>query len=119
MADDEDEDYFFFGTPLPEAEDLRPRQRQAAEKAGQLKTLPVWKQEVTDEEGRKRFHGAFTGGFSAGFYNTVGSKEGWAPTQFVSSRKKRAEKLAQVRQSVTRHFDNLVRACRCGDCASL
>ena len=25
---------------------------------------------------RQRFHGAFTGGFSAGYYNTVGSKEG-------------------------------------------
>jgi G patch domain-containing protein 1 len=32
--------------------------------------------QVRDEEGRRRFHGAFTGGFSAGFYNTVGSKEG-------------------------------------------
>lgn len=31
---------------------------------------------VTDEQGRRRFHGAFTGGFSAGYYNTVGSKEG-------------------------------------------
>ncbi|KAI8542092.1 hypothetical protein RHMOL_Rhmol08G0112100 [Rhododendron molle] len=30
---------------------------------------------VTDEEGRRRFHGAFTGGYSAGYYNTVGSKE--------------------------------------------
>ena len=28
--------------------------------------VPVWKQEVTDEKGRKRLHGAFTGGFSAG-----------------------------------------------------
>lgn len=28
---------------------------------------------------RPRFHGAFTGGFSAGYFNTVGSKEGWAP----------------------------------------
>lgn len=28
--------------------------------------VPVWKQEVTDEQGRKRLHGAFTGGFSAG-----------------------------------------------------
>ena len=28
--------------------------------------VPVWKQEVTDERGRKRLHGAFTGGFSAG-----------------------------------------------------
>jgi G patch domain-containing protein 1 len=26
------------------------------------KALPVHKQEVTDAEGRKRFHGAFTGG---------------------------------------------------------
>lgn len=29
--------------------------------------VPVWKQEVTDERGRKRLHGAFTGGFSAGY----------------------------------------------------
>ena len=28
---------------------------------------------------QQRFHGAFTGGFSAGFFNTVGSKEGWKP----------------------------------------
>ena len=31
---------------------------------------------MRDEEGRRRFHGAFTGGFSAGFYNTAGSQEG-------------------------------------------
>ncbi|KAI9799333.1 MAG: hypothetical protein M1825_004826 [Sarcosagium campestre] len=51
--------------------------------------VPLWKQEVTDERGRKRLHGAFTGGFSAGYFNTVGSKEGWAPSTFVSSRSKR------------------------------
>lgn len=28
--------------------------------------VPEWKQEVRDERGRKRLHGAFTGGFSAG-----------------------------------------------------
>lgn len=28
--------------------------------------VPVWKQEVTDDRGRKRLHGAFTGGYSAG-----------------------------------------------------
>ena len=38
-----------------------------------------WQHEVRDEKGRRRFHGAFTGGFSAGYYNTVGSKEGWKP----------------------------------------
>ena len=27
----------------------------------------------------ERFHGAFEGGFSAGYFNTVGSKEGWQP----------------------------------------
>jgi len=50
---------------------------------------------VRDEEGRRRFHGAFTGGFSAGFYNTVGSKEGWTPQTFTSSRKNRAELTKQ------------------------
>ena len=28
--------------------------------------VPIWKQTVTDERGRRRLHGAFTGGFSAG-----------------------------------------------------
>lgn len=41
------------------------------------KPIPVHEQTVKDEKGRyKRFHGAFTGGFSAGYFNTVGSKEG-------------------------------------------
>lgn len=48
--------------------------------------VPVWQQEVRDEKGRRRLHGAFTGGFSAGYFNTVGSKEGWAPSTFKSSR---------------------------------
>ena len=56
-------------------------------------TTPVWKQEVTDAQGRKRLHGAFTGGFSAGYFNTVGSAEGWTPASFVSSRTKRYNAL--------------------------
>lgn len=43
-------------------------------------------QEVRDDQGRRRFHGAFTGGWSAGYFNTVGTAEGWAPTAFTSSR---------------------------------
>ncbi|KAH7819361.1 putative DUF1604 domain-containing protein [Monocercomonoides exilis] len=43
-----------------------------------------------DEQGRRRFHGAFTGGFSAGYFNSVGSKEGWEPQNFKSSRENRA-----------------------------
>ena len=31
--------------------------------------------------------GAFKGGFTAGFENTVGSAQGWAPRQFISGRK--------------------------------
>jgi hypothetical protein len=52
--------------------------------------VPVGK--VTDEQGRVRFHGAFTGGFSAGYFNTVGSEEGFKPKTFVSSRESRASK---------------------------
>lgn len=48
-----------------------------------------------DEKGRKRWVGAFTGGFTAGYKNTVGSKEGWAPSTFVSSRKDRSQKQQQ------------------------
>ncbi|CAL5038427.1 unnamed protein product [Urochloa decumbens] len=90
-ADSDDEDLVVYGTPIEREEDTSARKRRAVAEAGQLRALPAWKQEVRDEEGRRRFHGAFTGGFSAGFYNTVGSKEGWAPQTFTSSRKNRAE----------------------------
>ncbi|KAF2866834.1 G patch domain-containing protein 1 [Massariosphaeria phaeospora] len=58
--------------------------------------VPVWKQTVTDEQGRRRLHGAFTGGFSAGYFNTVGSKEGWVPKTFVSSRTNRHKDQANA-----------------------
>uniref|UniRef100_T1ISB5 G-patch domain-containing protein n=1 Tax=Strigamia maritima TaxID=126957 RepID=T1ISB5_STRMM len=44
---------------------------------------------ATDEKGRRRFHGAFTGGFSAGYFNSVGTEQGWAPSTFKSSRSQR------------------------------
>lgn len=94
MADDDD-DYIFIGTPIEREEDTSARKRKATADAGQLRSLPAWKQDVRDEEGRRRFHGAFTGGFSAGYYNTVGSKEGWTPQTFTSSRKSRAETKKQ------------------------
>ncbi|TKA25697.1 hypothetical protein B0A50_05792 [Salinomyces thailandicus] len=74
--------YALYGTPLPAYD-------PEAKDDGSF--VPVWKQEVTDEQGRKRLHGAFTGGFSAGYFNTVGSKEGWTPATFVSSRANRAK----------------------------
>ncbi|EPX70582.1 RNA-binding protein [Schizosaccharomyces octosporus yFS286] len=54
--------------------------------------LPVWKQTARDERNRKRFHGAFTGGFSAGYFNSVGSKEGWQPKAWSSSKTDRGQK---------------------------
>lgn len=94
-VDSDDEDLVVYGTPIEREEDTSARKRRAVAEAGQLRALPAWKQEVRDEEGRRRFHGAFTGGFSAGFYNTVGSKEGWTPQTFTSSRKNRAELTKQ------------------------
>eukprot|EP00656_Telonema_subtile_P004537 TRINITY_DN12073_c0_g1_i2.p1 TRINITY_DN12073_c0_g1~~TRINITY_DN12073_c0_g1_i2.p1 ORF type:complete len:205 (+),score=46.60 TRINITY_DN12073_c0_g1_i2:169-783(+) len=58
--------------------------------------------EVTDSLGRRRFHGAFTGGFSAGWFNSVGTKEGWTPQTFRSSRNERA----QHKQSVDDFMDD-------------
>ena len=45
--------------------------------------------QAVSSKGTKRLHGAFEGGFSAGYFNTVGSKEGWKPSEFVSSRDNR------------------------------
>ncbi len=49
--------YVFYGTPLPSLD---------SEVRDDGSFVPLWKQEVTDDRGRKRLHGAFTGGFSAG-----------------------------------------------------
>ncbi|TLD34416.1 hypothetical protein E2P81_ATG04581 [Venturia nashicola] len=74
--------YAFYGTPIPPLD---------SEVRDDGSYVPVWQQEVRDERGRKRLHGAFTGGFSAGYFNTVGSKDGWTPQTFVSSRTNRAK----------------------------
>ncbi|QRW02697.1 G patch domain-containing protein 1 [Ceratobasidium sp. AG-Ba] len=78
------ENFCLIGTPLP----------SLASTKDANEFVPVWKQEVRDEKGRRRLHGAFTGGFSAGYFNTVGSKEGWAPATFKSSRTNRASQKA-------------------------
>ncbi|CAK9043013.1 unnamed protein product [Durusdinium trenchii] len=44
---------------------------------------------IAKARGERTFYGAFEGGFSAGYWNTVGSKEGWEPASFSSSRSKR------------------------------
>jgi G patch domain-containing protein 1 len=49
--------FVVYGTPLP------PLDSEARDDGSYV---PVWKQEVRDDRGRKRLHGAFTGGWSAG-----------------------------------------------------
>lgn len=84
---DEDYDtYCKFGTPLPAYEE---------DEIPSKKPVSVEDQIVLDVNGKRRFHGAFTGGFSAGYWNTVGSEEGWKPTEFKSSRKEKASARAQ------------------------
>ncbi|KAL6784160.1 hypothetical protein ACKKBG_A05050 [Auxenochlorella protothecoides x Auxenochlorella symbiontica] len=94
----DEEDYHFFGAPLVDESDVQPFQRSDP---AATRSLPLHQQEVKDDQGRRRFHGAFTGGYSAGYFNSVGSKEGWTPATFSSSQGARAG----VRQSVEQFLD--------------
>jgi len=85
MSDDED-DYVAFGValkPLEESDNIR------------KKPIAVEEQIVRDVNGIRRFHGAFTGGFSAGHFNTVNTPQGWYPKQFKSSRENKSDKTSQ------------------------
>ncbi|KAI8101557.1 hypothetical protein M9435_001661 [Picochlorum sp. BPE23] len=98
----EPEDYHFFGDYLKTYES-HGKANHSSRVGAVGKALPVWKQEVTDRQGRKRFHGAFEGGWSAGYWNTVGSAEGWEPATFKSSRDDRTK--AQT-QSIEQFLDD-------------
>ena len=56
----------------------------------------------SDKKVLPRFHGSFTGGFSAGHFNTVGSEEGFKPKTFTSSRSNRNVKVSN---KVTDYMD--------------
>ncbi|XP_078608673.1 G patch domain-containing protein 1-like isoform X2 [Branchiostoma floridae x Branchiostoma japonicum] len=84
-AEDSDDDLVYHGTPLPSLQEDAPVKKPVSRED----------QVVTDRQGRRRFHGAFTGGFSAGYYNTVDTPEGWTPATFVSSRSSKAGQLQQ------------------------
>ncbi|WIA14052.1 hypothetical protein OEZ85_002606 [Tetradesmus obliquus] len=86
MAESDEDDYVFYGTSLQDEGETTAPAAGSKKDPALTRSLPVHQQEVTDEQGRRRFHGAFTGGYSAGYYNTVGSKEGWQPSSFASSR---------------------------------
>uniref|UniRef100_A0A182MKK9 G-patch domain-containing protein n=1 Tax=Anopheles culicifacies TaxID=139723 RepID=A0A182MKK9_9DIPT len=84
--DEDEETLCRYGTALPAFEE---------DAVPSKKPITVEDQIVLDSNGKRRFHGAFTGGFSAGYWNTVGSEEGWKPTEFKSSR---TEKSSVARQ---------------------
>ncbi|CAK1543612.1 unnamed protein product [Leptosia nina] len=86
-SDSDDENIVQYGTPLePYEEDEVPSKRKFQQPPDQY---------AVDAHGRRRFHGAFTGGFSAGFGNTVGTPEGWTPATFKSSRSEKAQTASQ------------------------
>jgi hypothetical protein len=76
---------------------------QLQRKVNRINKKP-WEQEVRDEKGRRRFHGAFTGGFSSGYFNTAGSKEGWKPSNYISS-KHISNQISKTEQTVLDFMD--------------
>ncbi|CAD6240799.1 GSCOCG00008928001-RA-CDS [Cotesia congregata] len=84
--EDDDENFAVFGEALEELEEDTLRKK---------KPVTVEDQYALDDQGRRRFHGAFTGGFSAGYFNSVGTRDGWRPQQFKSSRSSKAENVSQ------------------------
>jgi G patch domain-containing protein 1 len=99
-VDSDSDDYVLVGTPIEMAET-----RSKTTAGAVARAPPVWQQTPTDEQGRRRFHGAFTGGFSAGYYNTVGSKEGWTPSSFVSSRSARRARAEDTQREARDFMD--------------
>ncbi|CAI2725225.1 unnamed protein product [Schistosoma spindalis] len=92
-VDPEEYSFVAYGDPFSDDEDEQSRFRGLA--LGKRKAIPsAYENRVLNEKGRPmRFHGAFTGGFSAGYFNSVGSKEGFKPKSFHSSRKNRQRDL--------------------------
>ncbi|XP_041975543.1 G patch domain-containing protein 1 homolog isoform X2 [Aricia agestis] len=81
-SESDEENVIKYGTPLePYDEDEIPSKRKFQQPSDQY---------AVDTHGRRRFHGAFTGGFSAGYGNSVGTPEGWTPASFKSSRTEKA-----------------------------
>ncbi|KAA3681917.1 G patch domain-containing protein 1 [Paragonimus westermani] len=95
---EEGDNWVTYGTAFSDDETDEGRFR--AMQSGRQRAVPAaYEQRILNEKGRPlRFHGAFTGGFSAGYFNTVGSKEefkflfldvGFKPRSFQSSRRER------------------------------
>ncbi|KAJ2080087.1 hypothetical protein H4R24_001374 [Coemansia sp. RSA 988] len=79
LDNDNRADFVYVGTALPSIQKQQRRQRE--------------QQRGWDDKPKDYSRDAFKGGYSAEYFGTVGSKEGWQPsTEFVSSRTNRAER---------------------------
>lgn len=116
MSNSEEENYVTFGVPLDPLDEgsyvmqinfmqvyilsdkfilYQSSRFNFAENIPRKKPVTIEDQYAYDAQGRRRFHGAFTGGFSAGYFNTVGTRDGWRPQQFKSSRCNKADNIIQ------------------------
>ncbi|KAJ2850709.1 hypothetical protein IWW36_001678 [Coemansia brasiliensis] len=77
--DDDRPDFLYVGTECLSAQDEQRRKQRA-------------RRGIMDDKPKDYSRDAFKGGFSAGYFGTVGSKEGWKPSSFVSSRSNRASR---------------------------
>lgn len=75
MSDSDGDEYVYYGTAIVQEKSAsfygNPGDGKAD--ASRTRAVPVHEQQVRDDQGRQRLHGAFTGGYSAGHFNTVGS----------------------------------------------
>lgn len=120
MAGQDEEDYKFYGTPVEDEEEMWAGQRRKeARDPAATRALPLHKQEVTDEQGRRRFHGAFTGGFSAGYFNTGERYSGHGPPAgHARSLVVRAGAGRLQQQQLALEGGPNQKACRCRRCCA-
>lgn len=76
-----------FGTPLSRSLENDATHHQDDDCPTNRRRFRLDRQQIVkDEQRRRRFHGAFTGGFSAGYHNSVDTIQGFQPKSFVSRR---------------------------------
>ena len=88
------------GTPFVTKDEIHNRRIEHLDKK-------PWEQEARDDKGRRHFYGAFTGAnhvSSVGYKGTVGSKEGFQPQTFISSRTNKNQE--QKKQDIADFMDD-------------
>lgn len=96
----------FLGDPMGPLTTL---EKQAHFKEAEDRAVKIRRADGTVARGKGGellFHGAFTGGFSAGYFNTVGSKEGWTSSAtFVSRRRDKKGATPGFQAHTFQHYE--------------